>query len=293
MLTVVSGLYGTAFWVGRDRGPSRSQHELACTKLRDEFKAKDMIILAPHYATLAREFLGDLHPVATREPLNLDWKIHPRVWVYGLFSYGDKLREEIEAAGHVLLKRVYEQDGITIDLYEVVSPHQTIYSFRDELKKARVYHELKPGQTEACDKWSDKNGQGGQGYGRWSCKKDADWFYVAPEWHRMGDHLELCLWAHPPNSGRLIVEYPSVPMTGKLIGFAGHTLNGSMHARAPIELSVSVSGQESQTYSFELNEYYRRFALKTPNTGTATVSFAISTVDAGANHFCFTAEMRQ
>ena len=75
MLTLGSGIYGTAFWVMRDRGPTRAEHQLASAKLRQEFKAKDMIILAPHYATLAREFLGDLHPVATREPLNLDWKL--------------------------------------------------------------------------------------------------------------------------------------------------------------------------------------------------------------------------
>jgi hypothetical protein len=292
-VTLGSGLYGTGFWLTRDSGPTRLQHEKACSALRTDFVDKDLIILVPHYATMAREFLGDLHPVATRRPLNLDWSAHRRVWVYGLFGSAGELRPEIEAAGHRHQKRLVDEDGITVDLYEVHEPATIVFSFRDQLKKARVYHEIKPGQIERCDKWMDKNGQGGADYGRWSCKKDAEWFYVSPEWHRMGDHLELCLWAHPPNMGRLVIEYPSVPMTGQLLGVAGHTLNGSLHARAAIDLTVSVSGQASQSFGFDLNEHYRRFALTTPVTGTATVSFAVSTPDAGANHFCFTAEMRK
>jgi len=292
-VTLTTGIYGTAFWLNRDQGPLRVQHEEASTRLREQFQNQDLIVLVPHYATMAREFLGDLHPVATRKPMALDWTGHSRVWVYGLFGEGQNLRQEIEAAGHRHESRVFENYGITVDLYVVTSSMTTVYSFRDRLKDARVYHELKSGEQEDCDQWLDKNGQGGAGYGRWSCRRDKEWFYVAPEWHRMGDHLELCLWAHPPNAGKLVIEYPNVPLTGLLHGFAGHTLNGSLHARAPIDLEVAISGQESQTYRFDLKEYYRRFALETPLSKTATVSFKVSTSDAGANHFCFTAEMRK
>ena len=293
VVTLTSGIYGTVFWLGRDQGPTRPQHEQASAALRENYEADELIILLPHYATMAREFLGDLHPVASRKPLALDWSGHRRVWVYALFGAGQNLHPEIEAAGHHHDARVFDEYGITVDVYSVTSSMTTVYSFRDRLKDARVFHELKSGVHEPCDQWSDTNGQGGVGYGRWSCQKDKEWFYVAPQWHRMGDHLELCLWAHPPNEGKLVIQFADVPMNGDLHGFAGHTLNGSLHARAPIDLEVSISGQAPQTFRFELDEYYRRFALETPKARTATVTFKVSTRDAGANHFCFSAGIRK
>ena len=292
-LSLSTAAYGTGFWLFRDRGPTRVQHQKASSVLLQEAKSSDLVILVPHFATMAREFLGQLKPVATKKILNLDWSNKNNVWVYGLLGDGDRWKEEIIKAGHQYKGRLYEQDGITIDHFMVRNPSKTRYSFRDSIKSANVYYKMNASQTEPCDRWSDNNYQGGVGFGRWSCRRDAEWFYVSPEWHRMGDHLELCLWAHPPNSGQLVIEFPNVPMTGALIGHGGHTLNSSVHARAPIDMSVSLTGQDPQVFHFALKDHYRRFALTTPTSGTATVTFSLSTIDAGANHFCFNAEMRQ
>src|SRR5256885_5393801 len=129
----------------------------------------------------------------------------------------------------------------------------------DALKSAKVWHE-KDGTRTPCANWNELNGQNGH-YGRWACPYDQDWFYVAPEWHRMGEEMRLCLWAHPPNQGRLTIAYPNVPIEGHLYGRAGHTLNSSAFARAPVNLDVQVGEVVSQRFTIELKETWKPFML--------------------------------
>ena len=288
---VGTGGYGTAFWVLRDSGPPPSAFAPAAKVIRDGFEPGDLIILTPFYATRAREHLGDLQPVAPRDPLSEDLEAHRRFWVFGLFSSGADLRTQFQTAGHRLVKSSEPAPGITVDLYEVGSFEKVTYDFTRNLRDARIFHEYPDGRKEACEKWSENNKQGGA-YGRWTCPHDGDWFFVAPQWHRMGDHLRLCLWAHPPNQGRLLVVYPDVPLGGVIHGRAGHTLNGSLHARERVDLDVHVGELGHQRFVFGLQEHWKPFSLLTPATTTATVTFGVSTPDAGANHFCFAAAVR-
>lgn len=97
----------------------------------------------------------------------------------------------------------------------------------------------------------------------------------------------------PPNQGRLLVSYPNVPLRGHLYGRGGHTANSSVFARAPVNLEVTVGDLPAQRFKFELKDTDRPFMLSIPETGTATVTFAISSPDAGTNHFCFWADIRR
>lgn len=286
---LATGAYGTWFWSTHDSGPDPAAISTAASRLRAAHRPGDLVILAPHYATRAREFLGDLDPVAPRDPLTEDLEVHPRVWVLGLFAQAEALRPAFEQAG-LQLERSEVADGVTVDLWSNPKVARIEYDFLEHLKSAKVWHE-KGAERTACDKWQHLNGQGGR-FGRWSCPYDNDWFYVAPEWHRMGDHLRLCFWAHPPNDGRLVVAFAQVPLTGRLVGRAGHTLNGSKRARASVELDVAVASEPAQRFSFALEETWRPWALSTMTATTATVTFGISSTDAGVNHFCFTADTR-
>lgn len=300
VLTLGFGGYGAFFWSARDRGPAPELFPQAAQVIRDGWRRGDLIFLVPFYATRAREHLGDLHPLAVRDPLLEDLAVHPRAWVFGLFGEAEALRPRLLAAGMKLVKSDLSVPGITVDLWETGARSEVRWSFLENLRGARVFHE-KDGARTACGEWTDTNGQGGRPelpgdpgrvLGRWVCPYDREWFYVAPEWHRMGDELRLCLWAHPPNEGRLVIEYPAVPMTGELHGRGGHTLNGSLNARAEVNLDVEVRGSSPARFSFALAEHFRPFALVTPGVGTATVTFGVSSPDAGANHFCFVADMR-
>jgi hypothetical protein len=108
----------------------------------------------------------------------------------------------------------------------------------------------------------------------------------------MGEEVRFCLWSHPPTQGRLVISFPDVPLTGQLYGRAGHTANSSQHAHAPVNLDVEVGQLRPQRFTFELAETFRPFVLDVPNVGTATVTFAVSSPDAGANHFCWVADLR-
>lgn len=290
-LLVGFGLYGTGFWLFRDRGPPVEAFARAAERLRQGHQAGDLILLVPAYATRAREYLGDLHPVAARAPLAEDLRRHPRFWVFGLFGQAEALRAELLASGHRLAES-HAEAGITVDLYESAVTEPVVFDFLRELPRARVYHQYSNGRLEACDRFTQRTRQGGQA-GMWTCPHDGEWFYVAPEWHRMGHELRFCLWAHPPTDGRLLVRFSQVPLPGRLRGFAGHTLNGSLYGRERIDLDVEVERVGVQRFVFPLEEHWRPFALDLPGTGTTTVSFAVSTPDAGSNHFCFAADLRQ
>lgn len=284
------GLYGTGFWLFRDRGPPVQAFERSTLHLRGAHQPNDLILLVPAYSTRAREYLGDLHPVASSRPLAEDLRRFSRTWVFGLFGEGEALRADFAAAGHRLLEsQVF--DGITVDLYQNAVTQPVVFDFAREIARARVFHQYSDGRLEPCDRFSQRTRQGGAA-GMWTCPHDGDWFYVAPEWHRMGDTMRFCLWAHPPTNGRLLVRYAGVPLPAELHGFAGHTLNGSLYGRERIDLDVEVDRVGVQRFVFPRSEFWRPFALDLPGTGTTTVSFAISTPDAGSNHFCFTADLR-
>lgn len=288
---LATSAYGAVFWIARDRGPPVEAFEPAAKIIRDDYRADDLILVVPFYAARAREYLGDLNMVAVRDPLSEDFAVHPRAWVFGLFGEGVALRERMIAAGMKLEKSIDSGSGITVDLYATGAKLKTRYRFLEHLREARVYHE-KEGSSTPCTAWSENNGQNSPMGGRWSCPYDTDWFYVAPEVHRMDGVPRVCFWAHPPGQGRLMISFPNVPMTGHLYGRAGHTFNGTLYARAPIHLDVQVGEGLPQRFTFELSENFRPYMLPVAETGTATVTFGVSTPDAGTNHFCFDAEMR-
>lgn len=286
-----SGLYGSYFWIARDRGAPAESFAPAAEHVRKNYREGDLIFLYPFYATRGREYLGDLDVLAVRDPLVEDLDVHPRIWIYAQYGEGVGLREKYAAAGLKLIEASEPAPGITVDLYETRARMKTSYRFREHFKNAQVYHE-KDGTNTPCSVFTEANGQGGMLGGKWTCPYDQEWFYVAPEYHHMGATTRLCFWAHPPSQGRLVVRFKDVPLTGHLYGRAGHTLNGSVNARAPIFLDVEVQPAASQRFVFELTDYFEPFMLRTEKTGTATVTFAVSTPDAGTNHFCFDAEMR-
>jgi hypothetical protein len=294
LLAVATGVYGAFFWLTVDPGPPPEAFAPAARVLRAGHREGDLILLVPFYATRAREHLGDLEPLAVRDPLAEDFERHPRVWVFGLFGEAERLRPGFAALGLTLLESAAPSPGITVDLYQTPAPRAVVFDFVRELRRAKVWHE-KDGQRVPCSEWQPLDGQGGPS-GRWACPYDREWFYVAPEYHRMGDHLRFCLWAHPPGQGRLVISYPGVPLGPTLVGRAGHTLNSSVHAREAVSLDVAVAEAPPQRFRFALTEHYRPFRLDLSEvataTRTATVTFAVSTPDAGANHFCFSADLR-
>lgn len=283
-------LHGAGFWLLRDRGPAAADVAAASAALRAEHRAGDAIFLVPAYATRAREYLGDLRPLAVRRPGLEDLELRSRAWVVASFGAEEDARPELEQAG-LRYRKQQRFGGVTIELFERAgAAAATRWSALESIRAAQVAHVHDDGRVEACSRWAS-NARGGE-VGHWACPHDADWLYVGPEWHRMGERPRRCLWAHPPKEGRVEVRFEDVPLSGVLTGWAGHTLNASRRAKAPVDLFVQVGEGRGQTFRFELEDTWRPFRMATATATVGTVRFGISSPDNGANHFCFVAETR-
>lgn len=303
------GLQGVGFWLFRDRGPTPDEHREAAAYLRAAYRDGDLIFLVPAYATEAREYLGDLGPRAVRDPLLEDVEPYHRMWSYTLFGEETKLEGRLRGAGHELETRQTFPGGIVVDRYRLEGPASAVrWSLLEDFegqppgRKPRVLsgafeveHHRPDGKIDRCDRWLAGSKRGGPG-GRFQCPHDGDWLYVGPEWHFMGERPRRCLWAHPPQDGRLMVRIQDVPLAGTLYLRGGHTLNASKRAQAPVYLDVSLVSSEGTTpeqrFRFELEDTWRPYRMRTPTTGTATLTLAVSSPNNGANHFCFVADTR-
>jgi len=298
-LAVVSALglagYGIVFFVGPPPGPAPRALCRGAEVVRAEHRAEDAIWLLPSYATRAREFLGDLRPLAPTRPEAEDVQTHPRVFVLGLLGAADRVAPALRAAG-LVREATSNEAGVQLERWR----NPRVWTVREDLtsalSRARVELLRPGGERRACDRRGPRTGQGGDGP-RLECPIDSDWQYVAAEWHRMGDHPRRCLWAHPPNEGELWIHFPDVPLEGELSIRGGHTLHSSRHARAPVELTVRI-GPTVEQYAFGLRDTWRSAradlsaVARVLGTDTATVSFGVWSSDPGINHFCFAADVR-
>lgn len=291
VLAALFSLQGALFWLFRDRGPTHEAHVRAGDWLRARFAPGDVIFTVPGYATEGHERVGDLHPLAVREPLAEDLGPYRRAWVYALYGEEDATRARFEAAGHEHLEREHF-DGVVVDGYRLKGQgEEVMWDGLAALDGAHVRHVHADGRVEACAQ-RRPHMRGGLEGDRWVCPHDGDWFYVGPEHHYMGETVRTCLWAHPPAEGRLEISYSDVPAGSSLAVWGGHTLNASRRAHAPVELDVRVGPKTHQTFIFDLADTWREVRLPLTSTRSATVTFAVSSSDNGANHFCFAPSVR-
>ena len=291
-VALLLGLQGAGFWLFRDRGPTSSEHAQAASYLRARYTPGEVIFMLPSYATEAREYLGDLFPQAVPEPWREDLETAPAVWVYAAMGTEQIARAGFAAAGFKMESHQSFDGGLEVQRYVSTKQPRVIAAWRalDHVPDAQVAH--RSGERKMlCSRWSMESYRGGTG-GRWICPHDASWFYFGPEWHRMGTQLRRCLWAHPPREGELEISFEDVELTGQLVLTGGHTLNASKRAHAPVHLSVKIGESSEEILTFELEDTWKEVRLKTTTGTTATVRFAVSSPNNGANHFCFVAETR-
>ena len=249
-------------------------------------------LLAPAYATEAREYLGDLRPQTVRQPWREDLQTTSRVWLYSAFGAGGGTRARFEEAGHTLAETREFPGRLRVDRYELRRLGRSGSGARwSILPRRKSFIAIPTGGASRARAWQPTSFRGGPG-GRWVCAHDPGWFYVGPEWHRMGEQLRRCIWAHPPKTGRLEIRFFDVPVAETLSAHGGHTLNASGPRPRFTWTSGSTTGPE-QRFTFELEDTWRPIRLRAPtSTSTATLTFAVSSPNNGANHFCFVADTR-
>ncbi len=282
---MASGLYGTAFFALQPRGPESEALAEQAARLRSQLKPGEPIFLLPAYATEAREMLGDGEVWAVRHPMLQDLETRSRVWLFALFGSETRAERAFQRAGWVA-QSGWNAAGIAVRAFENPSPWEVVDDLSVRVAEAEVFHLLGDGTSDRCRKVGSGT--------KHTCARESEWLYVAPEWHRMGEHPRHCLWAHPPGQGSLRITWTDVPGHGVLVGRGGHTLHSSRHARAPVHMAVDVHSIGQTDLVFELTDTWSPFRIPMAGTArTTTVSFTIWSEDAGANHFCFTADVRR
>ena len=292
VVAVALGFQGAGFWLLRDRGPEAAVLAEAAERLRERYRPGDAVFILPAYATQIREELGDLGPLAVREPLLEDLESQDRAWVVSSFGVEERARARFEAAGHTHLERI-AFPGVIVDLFSLGGPKAEIeWRAAGAVRELEVAHVYPDGRRVVCGRWIEGAKAGGPG-GRWVCPHDGDWLYVGLEWHRMGEQARRCLWAHPPREGHLELRFPGVPPGAVLAGTGGHTLNASRRAHAPVFLDARIGDGPMQRFVFELADTWRPFRmLVSTSTSPRPIVFSVSSPDNGANHFCFDANVR-
>jgi len=278
------GLYGGAFFLLQPRGPEPHVVEAAARRIAEGAGAEDLVLLLPAYAQAPRRWLGHLNPVAPERPELEDLEVAERVWVFGQFGAGAPFAQALAERGWSR-ETLWDEGGVQVYALDNPDPWTPVWTLDDDrLAEARLEH-LFRGEPEPCA----RRGPGP----KLGCKRESDWLYVAPEWHRMGDHLRRCLWAHPPGEGALRLTAGGLPPSGVLRVQGGHTLQSRTRARAPVMLNVQFEGGGGGELEFALEDTWRPYRIPVPPTATGTVSFTVWSPDAGANHFCFVADVRR
>lgn len=277
------GLYGGAFFLLQPAAPVPEVVEAAAREVLQGAKADDLVVLLPGYARGPRRWLGHLQTVTPSRPEVEDYERADTVWLFAQFGAGRPIQAGLHAQGWSA-ETIWKEGGVEVTKLRNPTPWRRTWVLEEVLDEARLEHLFK-GAPEIC-----KRRDPGPKLG---CRRESAWLYVAPEWHWMGDQLRRCLWAHPPGQGALRLTVGSLPRAGVLRLQGGHTLQSRNRARAPVMVDVQFEGGGGGRLTFELEDMWRPFRLPVPATSTGTVSFTIWSPDAGANHFCFTADVRQ
>jgi hypothetical protein len=277
------GLYGGAFFLLQPRAPAPAVIEAAARRILEQAQPTDLVLMLPSYAQAPRRWLGHLSPVAPERPELEDLEAAKRVWVFGQFGAGAAFAQALAKRGWPS-ETVWDEGGVQVFQLRNPAPWERVWALSEVLDRARLEH-LFRGEREPCERRS-----AGPEIG---CTRESDWLYVAPEWHRMGDHLRRCLWAHPPGEGALRLSVGGVPGGGVLRVQGGHTLQSQTRARAPVMMNVQFEGGGGGRLEFALEDTWRPYRIPVPATATGTVSFTVWSPDPGANHFCFVADVRR
>ncbi len=105
-----------------------------------------------------------------------------------------------------------------------------------------------------------------------------------------------CIFAHPPFAGERVVRFERVKLAERIVGHAGmYWVIERTRRGAPVDLRITVNGEELGRVTHQDGEGWRRFELPLGGHAfaqDATVEFAVSSGDPANRHFCFQADSR-
>ncbi len=174
---------------------------------------------------------------------------------------------------------------ITAKAVGVAPRHKAPRSLTSELSSAQVAIRKKGGGLQRCTVYQ---------MGRWICGKGRRWVGpVAEEWNLLN---RFGLWAHPDDSGTLVIAFPGQKLGRSLEVHYGVLQSGGVGA--PVTLDVFVDNKAVGRVRYPRTRGRAGWAARPLTIDTralkgrrVTVRFEVSTTHVGGRHFAFDARI--
>ncbi len=272
----------TVFWA---RLPSRMPTDDDYRRVNELIAAAkqpgDIVVLAPAWADRGRQFITGLPVYAGYDLAGDQYPGTRRQWLVAL---PDVPRFSLSAAREALLargrgagegKRIGE---LYVEPFSLAGPPMA-YSFLAEVPEATVTVEgMRP---ETC-----RPHNGGH-----QCSRGG-WNKVEAGWYEVEERPAHCIWAHPVGRDALAIAFPGVPLPAgsRIAGWGAFVGQAPANGGAEVDIAIDVDGHALQPAAFPNGFGRQRFDVSVPASAEkATVTFRVTTPDAGMRHFCFDA----
>ncbi len=285
---------GHHVWI-ESRVPDSRDWQQATRLVEAGRQAGDLVVISPWWASQGFIWLGRF--VTVEQMAREDDEGYGRIWEVALPGHR---QEGYEKKGKLLKE---DRAGcLTVRLWSFPRTPATLFDFVEQVEtRARV--SMVPsagGPEEPCVfRANPKTGlvpnaavQGG----KFRCDQRLAWNYVAREVIAdLDNRPRLCLWAHPIDGKRIVIEFSGVPEGGVIEGHTGKKYEADREhvERPPILLQVNAAGKTVGTAMHVQGGGWMPYSFDLGPEGTAgKVTFEVSSAQAGMAHFCFTAKLR-
>ena len=275
--------------------------------LTPQLQAKDIVIVTPYWVKAGFQFYSPFRWIAADQPRLEELGLFKRAWL--LSAYGDasvpldRFRPFLQKNFNKISVRGFDLSGAA----KINSPTaENGFNFREALESAQVFEIPFNGGTstpfpylgrEAFYLDGEERGEKGEGllFDHWRRQPLSPgrerWHVVARTVQKGGGVPREAIWAHPPQTGRLVIRYPKVRLGKELSGFFGLTDLSVQHGKAPVRFSIFVDQKKVYEVLKGNSEGWKEFSIDTSTqTGKeAEVEFRIEAANNRWRHFCFNA----
>lgn len=271
----MAGVGSLVFWLTLDeRLPTDEDWEGAHALVTQRSQDGEAIVLAPTWATRGRDFLTS-RPVYTLDDYeNGELVGVSRVWLVAL---DEAPRFDVQPARAKLGTSAGEAIRVGALSVEPFDTGAALVPWRlsDVVRRASV--SLGGAKHQPCSWRKD----------RFQCSR-GEWNAVHAGWFEVEEHPMRCVWAHPVGPDPLQITIDGVPAGARLVGRGAFVGRAAAQSGAHVDLEVMRDGRSVGTKRFENVPGRQPFELQWDD-GTGSVTFAVTTPNAGRRHFCFDA----
>lgn len=276
--------------------PDQAEYEALLPAMVSLYREGDLVVVSPRWAEPhVRQVLGDeffpLKALARSDDASFERAIE--------ISVRGKRAEELKGFREVQRKDV---GPLVLRVLENPKPERVVFDFVDSLSPEWA----SAGASDPASKctWTTRaevmtGGLGGHpGFPakRFECPEGA---FLNVSVTVIADEKFLprrCIWAHPTATGERWVRFSAVTLGERIVGHSGMYWMMEREGKgAPVELKVRVDGDEIGTITHRDGDGWAAFELPLGDharAASATVEFAVSSVDYRHRHFCFQADTR-